>query len=126
MDRKVVNVDAMPVTNPTYSIAISSGGFLFLAGQIGFDYATGRLVSDNIRDQTRQTMENIRAVLEAAGSSLERVVNVTVYLTDWDKWTAFNEAYGEFFSVDGPAKTTAEVSRLAFDAQVEIQVVALA
>jgi 2-iminobutanoate/2-iminopropanoate deaminase len=126
MDRKVVNVDSMPMTNPTYSMAINAGGFLFLAGQIGFDYATGQLVSDDIRDQTRQTMENIRTVLEAAGSSLEQVVNVTVYITDWDKWAAFNKVYGEFFPKDGPAKTTAEVSRLAFDALVEIQVVALA
>jgi 2-iminobutanoate/2-iminopropanoate deaminase len=126
MDREVVRVDTMPVTNPTYSIAVRAGGFLFLAGQIGFDYGVGRLVSNGIREQTRQTLENIRTVLEAAGSSLDKVVSATVYITDWDLWADFNEVYGEFFLKDGPAKTTAEVTRLAFDALVEIQVVALA
>ena len=126
MDRKVIKVDTMPVTNPTYNVAICAGGFLYLAGQIGFDYAAGKLVSDDIHEQTRQTMLNIQTVLETAGSSLEKVVNVTVFITDWDNWVAFNEAYGEFFPKDGPAKTTAEVTRLAFDALVEIQVVALA
>jgi len=126
MDRGVVRVASMPVTNPTYSQAIKAGGLLFVAGQVALDYATGKLVSDDMRGQTRQTLENVRTVLEAAGSSLERVVNVTVYITDWDAWAAFNEVYSQFFPKDGPAKTTAEVSRLFADALVEIQVVALA
>lgn len=126
MDREVIRLASMPVTNPTYSQAIKAGAFLFVAGQIGLDYATGRLVSDDIRGQTRQTLENIRTLLEAADSSLDRVVNVTIYITNWDDWAAFNEVYKEFFPRDGPAKTTAQVTRLAFNALVEIQIVALA
>ena len=125
MERAIVDVPAMPVTNPTYSQAIRAGNFLFVAGQIGLDYATGQLVEGGIREQTRQTLENIRVVLEAAGSSLEQVVNVTVYIVNWDDWAAFNEVYRAFFPQAGPAKTTAAVTRLAFDALVEIQIVAL-
>lgn len=126
MQREVVRVPAMPVTNPTYSQAIRAGDFLFLAGQIGLDYTTGQLVGGGIREQTRQTLENIRVVLEAAGSSLAKVVSVTVYIANWDDWAAFNKVYGTYFPQDGPAKTTAAVTRLAFNALVEIQVIALA
>lgn len=126
MDREVIKIAAMPATNPTYSQVIKAGGFLFVAGQIGLDYVTGRLAGDDMHSQTRQALENIRTILEAAGSSLEKVVSVTVYITNWDEWGAFNQVYGEFFTKDGPAKTTAQVSRLAFDALVEIQAIALA
>ena len=126
MKRQAVHVPSMPVTNPTYSQAIRAGGFLFLAGQIGLEYTTGQLVEGGIREQTRQTMENIRVVLEAAGSSWTDVVSVTVFITNWDDWAAFNEVYSTYFPQDGPAKTTAAVTQLAFDALVEIQIVALA
>ena len=125
MQREIVQVPTMPVTNPTYSQAIRVGNLLFLAGQIGLDYRTGLLVNGGIRQQTDQTLENIRVVMEAAGSSLEDVVSVTVYITNWDNWAAFNEVYGSFFPQAGPAKTTAAVTQLAFDALVEIQVIAL-
>jgi 2-iminobutanoate/2-iminopropanoate deaminase len=126
MDREVIKITAMPTTNPTYSQAIKGGGFLFLAGQIGLDYATGQLASGGMRDQTRHALENVRAILEAAGSSLDRVVSVSIFITNWDEWGDFNEVYAEFFPENGPAKTTAQVSRLAFEALVEIQVTALA
>ena len=125
MDREVIDVPAIPVTNPTYSQAIRAGNLLFLAGQIGLDYTTGQMVEGGIREQTQRTLENIREVLEAAGSSLEQVVNVSVYIVNWDDWAAFNEVYGTFFRQAGPAKTTAAVTQLAFEALVEIQIVAL-
>jgi 2-iminobutanoate/2-iminopropanoate deaminase len=126
MDREIIKVASMPAANPTYSQAVKAGEFLFVAGQTGFDYGASRLADGGMRGQTRQALENIRAILEAAGSSLEKVVNVTIFVTDMDQWAEGNEVYAEFFPKDGPAKATAEVTCLAFDALVEIQVVAVA
>ena len=105
---------------------VRAGDFLFVAGQTGYDFAAKRLAEGGMRGQTRQALTNIRALLAAAGSSLEKVVNVTVYVTSMDEWATGNQVYAEFFPSNGPAKTTAEVLRLVFDAVVEIQVVALA
>jgi 2-iminobutanoate/2-iminopropanoate deaminase len=125
MDKQIIKVASMPGINTTYSQAIKAGSLLFLSGQIALDYATGRLAGDDVRDQTHRTLENIHAVLQSAGSSLDQVVSVTAYLADWDDWEAFNGVYGEFFPTNGPAKTVVQVMRLALGALVEIQVVAL-
>ena len=125
MKRTVVHVPAMPVANPTYSQAIRAGNMLFVAGQIGLDYTTGQLVGGGIREETRLALENLSAVLEAGGSSLERVVSVTVFIKDWGDWAAFNEVSARYFPQDGPAKTTSAVSQLAFDARIEMQAIAL-
>lgn len=125
MVREIIRVESMPAVNPTYSQAIKTGELLFVAGQTGFDYSVNRLSDGGMAGQTRQALQNIRAILEAAGSSLEKAVSVTVFVTDMNEWDEGNKVYAEFFPKDGPAKTTAEVTRLAFDALVEIQVVAL-
>ena len=125
MQREVIHVPTMPVTNPTYSQVIRAGELLFLAGQIGLDYAAGQLVKGGIREQTRQTLDNISLALQSADATLESVVSVTVYITNWDNWADFNEVYATYFPHDGPAKTTAEVNRLALDALVEIQITAV-
>ena len=107
-----------------FSPAVRANGFLFLAGQLGTDGA-GRLVPGGVQPETRQAMENIRAVLGRAGSSLDRVVKCTVYLADMREWAAMNEVYVTFFPAGRrPARTAAGASGLALDARVEIECLA--
>jgi 2-iminobutanoate/2-iminopropanoate deaminase len=126
LDRQVINPPQMPALNPTYSQAIRSNGFVFLAGQIGVDPATGKLVSDDIAKQAQQAMENSALILRAAGSSLEKVVSATLYLTEFEQLGRVNEVYARYFPQGGPAKTSCGVSKLYGGAKVEIQFVALA
>ena len=107
-----------------FSPAVRANGFVFLAGQLGTDSA-GRLVAGGVQPETRQAMENIRAVLGRAGSSLDRVVKCTVYLADMREWAAMNEVYVTFFPPGRrPARTAAGASGLALDARVEIECLA--
>ena len=106
-----------------FSPAVRANGFLFLAGQIGTDSA-GRLVPGGIQTETRQTMENIRAVLARAGSSFERVVKCTVFILDMAEWPAMNEVYITFFKGPPPARSAAGASGLALGARVEIECIA--
>jgi reactive intermediate/imine deaminase len=107
-----------------FSPAVRAGGLLFLAGQLGTD-STGRLVPGGVQPETRQAMANIRAVLERAGSSLDRVVKCTVFLADMREWGAMNAVYTTFFAPGRrPARTAAGASGLALDARVEIECVA--
>lgn len=100
MDREVIQPQSLPAVNPTYSQAIRSNGFVFVAGQIGIDPVTGKLVGDDITEQARQTLENIVTILDAAGSSLERVVSASLYLTE------FHELARERWSTDGISRKT--------------------
>ena len=102
----------------------ASGGFVFTAGQIGLVPATGEIVGADIELQTRQVLENLRAILEAAGSGLPHVVKTTVYLTDMGDFAAMNAVYATYFKNAAPARTTVEVSRLPRDARVEIDAIA--
>ena len=108
-----------------YSQAIKAGGFVFVAGEKGIDPQTGKMAS-GIRTQTRQTLENIRVILEAAGSSLDLAVATTVYLVEIEDFAAMNEVYAEYFTGDPPGRTTVAVSALPAGALVEIQCTALA
>jgi len=101
------------------------GSFLFTAGQVAIDPATGQLAAGDVKAQTRQVMNNLTAVLKEAGSSMEKVVKTTVYLKDMNEFAMMNEVYGEFFPANPPARSTVEVARLPKDAKVEIDVVAL-
>ena len=95
-----------------YSQGIRAAGLIFCSGQAGFDPTTGELVPGGIKEQTRQVLKNIRAVLESAGSGLDRVVKVTVFLTDWKYFKDMNEAYAEFFSADRlPARSAVQGAR---------------
>lgn len=116
--------DAPQAIGP-YSQAIRIDGLIFASGQIPLDPATMQIVDGDVGSQTKQTLENLRAVLKAAGSSLERVVKTTVYLADLDDFAAMNEAYAAFFTATHPARSTVEVARLPRDARVEIDVIAL-
>lgn len=108
-----------------YSQVIKAGDFIFPAGQVGVDPVTGKIVSENIKEQTEQAMKNLSAVLEAAGSSLQHVVKTTCYLSTMEIFQAFNEAYGEQFAGHKPARTCFAVQELPLKALCEIEVVAV-
>jgi len=108
-----------------YSQGVVANGFVFAAGQAGVDPKTGQLVPGGIAAQTRQTLENIRNILEAAGCGLEDVVSSTVYLVNMADFAAMNEVYGEFFPQDPPARTTVGVASLPMGAAVEITCIAV-
>lgn len=108
-----------------FSPAVRSNGFLYLAGQVGTD-SSGKLVPGGIQAETRQTMMNVRAVLERTGSSMERVVKCTVFLADMKEWAAMNEVYTTFFSPGKyPARSAMGANGLALDARVEIECIAV-
>lgn len=126
MSKVVVSTPDAPEAVGPYSQAISAAGLIFCSGQIPLDPATGDLVGGSIADQTRRCMENLSAVLSAAGSSLEKVVKVTVYLGDIGDYAEFNEAYAGFFGQGPPARAAFSVSGLPKGANVEVECVALA
>lgn len=126
--KKVVQTDAAPKALGPYSQAIVAGGMIYCAGQIPLDPASGNIVAGGIAEQTHQVLKNLRAVLKAAGSDLDRAVKTTVFLKSMDSFAAMNEVYGrpEYFGSAAPARSTVEVARLPRDVMVEIEVVALA
>lgn len=109
-----------------YVQAVKVNGFVFCSGQIAFDPATMQIIEGDVRAQTERVLLNLKAVLEAAGSSLERVIKTTVFLFDMNDFAAMNEVYATFFSSNRPARSTVQVARLPRDVRVEIEVVAAA
>jgi len=109
-----------------YSQAIRANGFLFISGQVGFDPQTGAFVGNDVRSQTERVLENLKAILEAAGVTLNHVVKTTVFLKDMNDFPAMNEVYAKFFSAAPPARSTVQAARLPKDALVEIDVIAVA
>lgn len=108
-----------------YSQAIKAGGFVFVAGEKGIDPRTNQMVSGGIAAETRQTLENVKVILEAAGSSLDLAVASAVYLVDIGDFAAMNAVYAEYFTVNPPGRTTVAVSALPAGARVEITITAL-
>jgi 2-iminobutanoate/2-iminopropanoate deaminase len=125
MTKQIASAENAPQAIGPYSAAVKAAGFVFSAGQLGIDPETGDFVSGGIKAQTHQALLNLKAVLEAAGSSLEKVVKTTVFLKDMDEFTAMNEVYGEFFLADYPARSAVQVARLPKDGSVEIEAIAL-
>jgi len=118
-----IEVRSLPPNNATYSQAVRLGEMLFVSGQLGVDPATRQLVAGGITEQTRQAIDNIDAILQAAGSGLDRVAKVTIFLTDFSLLGEMNQVYAGRFP-HRPAKTTVEIARLDKDALIEIEVVA--
>ncbi len=124
---RVVFSPAAPAPVGPYAQAVVAGGFVFASGQIPLDPKTGKLVGGEIEAQTERVCENLRAVLEAAGTSLERVVRASVYLVDLSAFPRMNAVYARYFTGDPkPARSTVQVAALPLGAHVEIDVVALA
>lgn len=126
MERTIIQTKGAPAAIGPYSQAVlTPGGLLFTAGQIALDPVTGGVVAGGIQEQTARVLENISAVLTAAGSGLPHVVKTTVFLSDMNDFGAMNEVYGRYFSDSPPARSTVQVSRLPRDVRVEIEAIAL-
>ena len=122
--REVISTDAAPAAAGPYSQAIRAGELVFTAGQLGIDPATGELVGDDVQVQAERALANLRAILEAAGSGLDRLVKVTVYLADIADWPAVNEVYAREVPQPFPARSAFAVRDLPKGARVEIEAVA--
>ena len=125
MDRRVIATASAPQAIGPYNQALEAKGFVFTAGQIGLVPGTKTLVAGAVAEQTERVLRNLQAVLEAAGSGLDRVVKTTVYLKSMGDFPAMNEVYGRFFGASAPARSTVAVAALPMDALVEIDAVAL-
>jgi 2-iminobutanoate/2-iminopropanoate deaminase len=124
--KEIIATDRGPKAIGPYSQAIRANGFVFLSGQIPFDPATGQLVTGDVTAQTTRVLDNVKAIAEAAGSSLDKAVKATVFLKDMNDFAAMNEVYGKYFAHNPPARSTVEVARLPRDARVEIELIVLA
>jgi 2-iminobutanoate/2-iminopropanoate deaminase len=124
LSKTVVSTDSAPQAIGPYSQAVTSEGLVFCSGQVGLDPASGKLVAGSVADETRRALENVGAVLAAAGTGFERVVKVTAYLTDMGTFQEFNGVYGEFFDSEPPARATVGVVALPASARVEVECVA--
>lgn len=125
-EKRIVVTDKAPKAIGPYSAGVSTGHLVFTAGQLGIDPTIGKLVEGGIQPQTRQALNNLSAILEAAGSGLEKVVKTTVFLKDISEFSLMNEVYGTFFKENFPARSAFQVSALPLGAAVEIEAVALA
>jgi 2-iminobutanoate/2-iminopropanoate deaminase len=122
--KKEIKTDKAPQAIGPYSQAIAVNGMVFASGQIAIDPATGEILHGSIEEQTRRVLNNLNAVLEAAGSSLGKAVKCTVFLQDLDDYAAMNAVYAEFFTSPYPARAAVQVARLPRDVKVEIEVIA--
>lgn len=122
--KQIISTDGAPKAIGPYSQAVAHNGLIYLSGQIPLDPQTMLIVEGDISVQTRRVMQNLKAVLEAAGSSLDHVLKTTVFVKDMGEFAAMNAVYGEYFSDNPPARATVEVARLPRDVRVEIEAVA--
>jgi 2-iminobutanoate/2-iminopropanoate deaminase len=125
MTKKAIQTAAAPAAIGPYSQAIRAGDLLFVSGQIPFDPTTGQPVSGDIAAQTHQVLQNVKAILEAAGYGFRDVVRTTIFLRDMDDFQKVNEIYGSYFTVPYPARATVQVARLPRDVGVEIDAIAI-
>ena len=124
--REVISTNDGPKAIGPYSQAIKANGFVFVSGQVAFDPATQQIIEGDVSAQTERVLQNLTAILKAAGSSLDQVVKAGVFLKNMSDFVAMNEVYGRHFKNAPPARSTVEVARLPKDVLVEIDVIALA
>jgi 2-iminobutanoate/2-iminopropanoate deaminase len=125
IERTIIATKEAPGAVGPYSQGIAADGFVFTAGQIPINPASGKVEATTIEDQTRQVLSNVDAVLRAAGSSLDRVVKMTVFMTDLADFQAMNGVYAGFFPADPPARSAVQVVALPLGVQIEMEAVAL-
>lgn len=126
MNKSVISTDKAPSAIGPYSQGISAAGtMIFVSGQIPINPATGAVVADDIQSQARQSLSNVRAVLQAAGAGLENVVKTTVFLADMGDFAVMNSVYSQFFTDSCPARSAVQVARLPKDVKVEIEAIAI-
>jgi 2-iminobutanoate/2-iminopropanoate deaminase len=123
--RDIVTTDRGPKPIGPYSQAVKANGFLYLSGQVALDPKTNEMTGTDIRQQTERVLENIKGIVEAAGSNLHHVIKTTVFLKDMNEFPQMNEVYARYFSAAPPARSTVQVARLPKDALVEIEVIAV-
>lgn len=124
--KEIVATDRGPKAIGPYSQAVKANGLVFVSGQIAIDPQTQQIVPGDIAQQTTRVMENLKGIVEAAGSSMGQVVKTSVFLADMNDFAAMNEVYGRYFASAPPARATVQVSRLPKDVRVEIELIALA
>lgn len=122
--KKEIKTPEAPRAIGPFSQAIEAKGLIFVSGQIAMDPATGDFLPGDIKEQTRRVLDNLKAVVEAAGVSVADIIKCTVYLKDLEDYGGMNEVYGEFFSPPYPARVALQVARLPLDARVEIEAIA--
>jgi 2-iminobutanoate/2-iminopropanoate deaminase len=125
MEKIIINTDKAPAAIGPYSQAIKVGNMLFTSGQIPINPTTGELVEGNVKEAAKQCLENLKAILAEAGTSLENVVKTTVFLKDMNDFIAVNEVYGTYFNTKMPARSAVQVGKLPKDSMVEIEAIAL-
>ncbi len=124
-ERTVVATEQAPAAIGPYSQAIAAAGLVFCSGQIPLDPVTGQIAEGDIETQTRRVLDNLTAVLQAAGSSPEQVVKTTIFLADMNDFATVNTIYAEYFGTESPARSTVQVARLPRDVRVEVEAIAL-
>jgi 2-iminobutanoate/2-iminopropanoate deaminase len=125
MQKNIIHTDQAPAAVGPYSQAVRLGNLLFTAGQIGLNPATGQVVAGGVAEQTERVMQNLTAILAAAGTSMEQVIKCTVFLMDMADFAAMNEVYGRYFPQNPPARSTVQVAGLPLGVRVEIEAIAL-
>lgn len=125
MSKKIIVSDQAPAPIGPYSQAVKAGNMLFISGQIPFDQVTGEMINENITEETHQVMKNLEAILSEAGMTFRNVVKCSIFIKDMNQFVTINEAYGQYFKADPPARETVEVARLPKDVNVEISCIAV-
>lgn len=125
MSKTIIKTDNAPAAIGPYSQAVKVGDLLFCSGQIPLDPKTGKMIEGGIKEATIRVLENLKAVIEAGGSSLSKVAKVTIFIKDMNDYAVVNEIYATYFTTDPPARAVVEVSRLPKDAPIEMEAIAV-
>ncbi|MEG0772366.1 RidA family protein [Clostridium sp.] len=125
MEKQIISTTKAPAALGPYSQAVKVGNLLYTSGQLAINSATGEFINDDIQKATAQSLDNVKAILEEAGTSLDKVVKTLVFLKDMNDFTAMNEVYEKYFSVNPPARSCVQAGKLPKDALVEIEVIAI-